>query len=522
VQCLALGQTLTFTEASKLEDPNANFYKGDNNNYEKSLEIHMEMVSNINYADKTIIRFFEEATNGYDFLYDGPKFSSLLPDVSSISTVIADYIKNVQVNAIPELTADLQIPIKVNIRQAGEYTLSFAQSGDYILGSCLTLYDVDEDVTVSVDISSTYTFFSELRPENAPPRFFLTMSPPVEVESTNATCFDGTEGSAIAMGVGDGPFNYKWYDANNALLLEETTSGNSTIDSLSSGFYTVVIDGNDTECGTAQKEFFIAQPAAYENSISNIEPDCNVDNGWINVNVDPATTWTVRWNNPETGMSGTVDGVTEFYGIGNLSNGTWDVTTTSECGAIDFQSVLDDGNNVIADFTPSADTVYISDGGEATFTNTSENASSYQWWYSIEQEEPDENVNGHYTYTEPGIHYVVLFAENNEGCYNVIGQEIVVLQTTGINEINQEFGIIRSYISYGNGQNAQYVIELEEAKNIQIELMNISGQKLYTEQVAVNGETRIDLPVYNLSSGMYIIITLADGTQIDTQKLIVR
>ena len=455
-------------------------------------------------------------------MFDAPKFYSLLTDVSSISTRITDYPNDIDINAIPELTADLQIPVKINIRTAGEYTISFAQTGDYLLGSCLTLYDVDEDVSMAVDMSSTYTFYSELRPETAPARFILTMSPPITLESTDATCFEGSEGSAVAMGVGAGPFTYKWYNASAELLLEQTTSGTSTIDGLSSGFHSVVVEGNDTECGTSEKEFFIAQPAAYENAIAKIDPNCNVDDGLINVSVDNATTWNISWNNPETGQHGTAGGITEFYAITGLSNGTWDVTTTSECGAINFQTVLDDGNPVEAGFEMSADTVYISDGGVATFTNTSANADNYQWWYSPDQEAPDNSVNGEYTYTSPGVYHVILFAENDGGCYDVYEQEIVVLQTTGITELNHEFGIIRSYISYGNGQITQYVIELEEAKNIQIELLNTSGQILYTERVAVNGETRIDLPVSRLSSGMYMVITLADGTRIDTQKLIVR
>jgi len=483
----------------------------------------MEMVSNILYSDVTTIKFLNEATAGFDNLYDAYKKYSLLNDVSGMSTTISGFSKDVAVNTIPELTADIEIPVKINIRQAGEYTLSFSQTGNYINGSCLILHDIDLDSTMQVDMNTVYTFTSPLRPESAPPRFVLSMSPPVRTSSSDATCFEGNDGSAKAIGVGAGPFTYSWYDADNTLISEETTADTSMIADLAFGFYKVVIDGNDTECGTAEKEFFIAQPAALENEISGtINPTCTANNGQIKLKLDSATVWDINWTNTTTGQTRNAENVYYQFTMNELGAGTWEVTTTSHCGDIVFETVLDDGNDVVSDFTMSADTVYISEGGEATFTNTSENASSFIWWYSDNQEEPDYNENGAHIFTSPGVYNIILWAQNEEGCFDIYDQELVVMQTTGVNELSREHGLIRSYISYGNGGNPQYVIELDQSKVVNIELRSTMGQLLYSEQVMVNGETRIDLPVNSLSSGIYMVITLADGTRIDTQKLFVR
>ena len=176
---------------------------------------------------------------------------------------------------------------------------------------------------------------------------------------------------------------------------------------------------------------------------------------------------------------------------------------------------------MVADYIPAADTVYVSEGGEASFTNTSENANNFFWLYSDGQQDPDNSVNGQHTYTEPGVYNVILFAQNTDGCFDIYENEIVVLLATGVNEISRDNGLIRSYISYTGGT-TQYVIELEDSKTVNIQMVNTSGQVLYNQNINVNGETRVDLPVGNLSAGMYMIITLADGTRIDTQKLFVR
>ena len=81
--------------------------------------------------------------------------------------------------------------------------------------------------------------------------------------------------------------------------------------------------------------------------------------------------------------------------------------------------------------------------------------------------------------------------------------------------------LLNSYVAYNNN-GAEYVIELNESEMIQINLVNSLGQTIDQKQVFVDGQTRIELPVSQLSSGMYLIISTKDGVLIDNQKLFVR
>jgi hypothetical protein len=369
-------------------------------------------------------------------------------------------------------------------------------------------------------MTSTYTFYSDLRAEDAPARFLLTMTPPVSVSVTDATCFEAENGSAVTNGFGSGPFTYTWYNANMEEIASETLSGPSTLSDIGQGFYTVLIEGDNSECASQEKGFYINQPAALENSFTTNDPSCNQNDGYINMTLDTAAMWSLSWMNVTTGQNGQTTDLFDYYTIGGLGYGEYEVTATSECGPQSYAVVLEDLNPVIADFTMTSDTVYIENGEVLVdFTNTSENANQFEWYYTDDQEAGDNNVNGSYVFTSAGVYGVSLLSMNDNGCYDEITYELVVLDATGVVELPN--GVVRSYIAYGNG-NPQYVIELTEDTQVQIQMVNPMGQIISSKQVNVNGKTVVDLPTYDLSSGIYLIITLDDGTRIDTKKLFVR
>ena len=283
-----------------------------------------------------------------------------------------------------------------------------------------------------------------------------------------------------------------------------------------------MIDGNNTFCESASNEIYISQPVQYENSFTKVDPlSCSYADGYIYVTLDEATLWDITWTNTVTGQSNQAFGQSGMYTISDLGPGTYEVITNANCGEpIIFETTLVDNNDVVAGFTLPADTIYLTDGGLVEFTNTSENADNFYWIYNNSSSEVDSTYNGSYTYTEPGVYGVTLIAQNGASCTDLITQEIVVMaDPSGVNELAN--GIIRSYIAYGNG-NPQYVIELTENTQVQIQMVNPMGQIISSKQVNVNGKTVVDLPTYDLSSGIYLIITLDDGTRIDTKKLFVR
>ena len=67
-----LDRVFQFRESNKIEVLFAPFYKADEQ-FENSLIVNMEMVSNTNYADHTTIRFDDEATFDWEGTHDAYK-----------------------------------------------------------------------------------------------------------------------------------------------------------------------------------------------------------------------------------------------------------------------------------------------------------------------------------------------------------------------------------------------------------------------------------------------------------------
>lgn len=514
--------TLQFREEDKIENPSGNFYKNNDEIYQESIFVKIENDSDTLARDRAIVWFMEEATFEFNTEYDSYKLRTERAGTPIISSNIDGFDKTISTNAIPSLEEDHVITFNMEIREAGNYTLTFEEHGYILEGSCVTMTDLVNDSTFSVDQSTVYSFYSELRADTTEAMFSMTISPSVSIESTDLTCFEGANGTATALGVGDGPFTYTWYNANNEVILTETSSNESTINELTQGFYSVEIDGNNTFCNLTSNEIYITQPTAFENDIYKVDPlSCSYADGSIEVSLDSRAIWDVTWMNIETGQTNQALGQTDAYTIANLGAGTYEVILTTDCGApFIFEETLVDNNDVVANFTLEADTIWLADGGTAQFYNTSENSSNWFWLYSSSSVEPDDSFDGNYTYTEPGVYGVTLIAQNESTCSDIITQEIVVMaDPSGVDDLSN--GIVRAYISYSNGS-PQYVIELLEDKEVNIQMLNTMGQVISSQEVNVSGKTFVDLPTYDLSSGVYLIITLADGTQIDTQKLFVR
>ena len=512
--------SVTFTESMKEENAGVNYYKdGLEENVEEGLIINLVRSDNDGFNDQTAIKLDPSATFGFDEPTDAYKLYSLHYQVPGLSTVIDGFSRDVAINTIPTIDEGAEFPIKLNCRLAANYELSFDYLGSAFDLACLTLTDHVADTSFVVDASTVYTFYSELRAEDAEARFTLSVSAPVSIEASDATCYEAANGSAVALGVGDGPFVYNWYNANDELIATETTSSSSMMDSLAYGFYSVEIEGNATDCPVVESEIFIAQPEELVNLLTSTDPDCNLSNGRIELDLDPNATWDIFWMNQESNAGGEAFAQNGSFTI-LAGAGNWDVITVSECGPIEYSVMLDDQNDVVADFILENDTVHLMDGEVmVNFNNASENAIEYQWNYG-DNEDFDPLFNGQYTYTEAGVYAVTLLALNADGCYDYITKELVVMGSPdGIEDLNDV--IIRSYIAYNNNS-AEYVIELKENKQVQINLVNSLGQTMIQKDVFVSGQTRIALPMEQLSSGMYLVITTADGTLIDNQKLFVR
>ena len=182
--------TLQFREDDKIANPNGFFYKNNDEIYEEALFVNVFSEDSLR-GNRAIIWFREEATMDFDHDYDAYQLYEKEYDYPVLSTNIDGFDKHIATNAIPQLSEDHVITFNLFVRHADTYNLTFKEMGNTLQGSCVTMTDLVNDSTFTVDESTVYSFYSELRADDAEPMFSMTISPSITVEATDATCFEG-------------------------------------------------------------------------------------------------------------------------------------------------------------------------------------------------------------------------------------------------------------------------------------------------------------------------------------------
>ena len=80
---------------------------------------------------------------------------------------------------------------------------------------------------------------------------------------------------------------------------------------------------------------------------------------------------------------------------------------------------------ITAQFSLSADTIYLNNGGNIDFTNLSLNASSYNWDFG--NFNYSSGISPSHQYTQAGIYTVTLNAYQNANCFDSQNYNIVVI-----------------------------------------------------------------------------------------------
>ncbi len=210
------------------------------------------------YSDETYIRFDAGATSQFDPALDARKFPSdndQVPSLSSIDSSLAD----MSINSFPLPVSNLSIPLRTTVGASGTYTIT----GDSLLhmpfGSCLVLEDLVTGIMTDLRTTTSYTF--SIDDTTAAPRFLLHLGKPIDVSSIASSCYNFSDGKAIAKGNGSGPWTYNWYNSSNTLISSLPNSVQpDTVLNLSAGVYFVKITDPNSVCGVTTNSVEIGQP----------------------------------------------------------------------------------------------------------------------------------------------------------------------------------------------------------------------------------------------------------------------
>lgn len=155
-----------------------------------------------------------------------------------------------------------------------------------------------------------------------------------------------------------------------------------------------------------------------------------------------------------------------------------------------------------ADFSTNTDTVVLSGLGNVELTNLSQNATEYLWDFG-DGTGSDPTVDPIHVYITPGTYTITLTAINYN-CTTITTQSITVVEFgVGIDEILAESQLT----VYPNPNSGLFTaeLELESPSELNIELNNVLGQRVYQNKVANQSYWRKEFDLNSFVKGVYTL-----------------
>jgi len=459
------------------------------------------------YSDETIIRFNSMATNDFDLNLDALKFYSFTSDVPAITSLM-DTTKY-SINALPLLTNDISLPIKVRVGISGTYSISLDSISRIPAGSCVILHDLKTGIQTDLRTTPTYTF--TIADTTQYPRFRLNIGKPVQTSAVSANC--SNNGSATATGNGVGPFTYIWSDyQGNILQTHAGVNGADVLNNIGAGEYTVTISGNSGYCSTVTASVIVESNDAITVDVNITAASCsNSGDGSIQVNsisggVPP---YTVAWSNGGTALIN-----------GSLMQGNYVLSITDSVGCVqNINYTVTQSSSLLAGFNMSTDTVYLLNNAPVVFTNTSVGGLSYSWDFG-DGSAPDNSQNPLYVYKFEGTYTVTLLVSDGS-CTDTVTQTIVVINAespTGVNEV--AFSNDVNVFSDNTNQTLVVTFNFVSTEKAKIQIMNSLGQKVISDREEYVQKNKLVFDFLDKSKGVYYV-SIQVGKELLMRKVVV-
>jgi hypothetical protein len=213
-----------------------------------------------NYTDEIYLNSGANFTEGFDFGFDVGKILTPNPGYapniyfldSSSNKLCHNYINNNQSIIIP-------IETKTGTYSPGNYTLSFENLPEFMIGSCMTLEDLHNGIITDLRLDSTYTFISDSSIVVSP-RFNLNINVAYDIDVTNSTCFDDSSASIKLSGNNITGSYFNLFNSSG-LVIDSIVAVSDTIicNNLTSGLYNFATNGF-SNCSIENQNIIITSP----------------------------------------------------------------------------------------------------------------------------------------------------------------------------------------------------------------------------------------------------------------------
>lgn len=247
----------------------------------------------------------------------------------------------------------------------------------------------------------------------------IDLAPQADVHSVSPGC-DGDGMTELHVeGAGDAAWNFTIYNELGELVAEFTEGmGEAHLTSLPTGAYHVVaIDASLPGCPPQETDVELVAPSDLEVTWDITPLGCDgLALGAIDLEIEGSfEPFAVVWaHGPGTPS------------LTGLAAGEYYATVTDHTGCQqEVRVALEDAPHVEADFSvPMGGLTDGNSGMTLTFTNTSEGATGYAWFFG-DSEIPTYDVHPTYTFEEPGTYDVYLNAWNDQ-CSHTLRKTVTV------------------------------------------------------------------------------------------------
>lgn len=229
-----------------------------------------------------------------------------------------------------------------------------------------------------------------------------------------------------------------------------------------------------------------------------------------NLNLVGAADFVVEEDTETISLSSLAVGETYYVRVYDYYSDTHDFPGEFVIAMTDEDVCENDANPLTLTYTNDNGTLTaVVSGGVAPYT--------YYWGDVNENEFTTESVSGYVT-----DDLLMLAVTDADGCqrytYVVVGQTPLAPIVVSVSDINANYNMS----VFPNPASTVATVTLETANytELQLELVNINGQVVYSQAVAQEGQVNYQLPIANLAAGVYFV-KASSKAGVSTQRLII-
>jgi len=246
------------------------------------------IVKGQNQYDETLFGFKEEATAGFDAMFDAVKMKSPVPTAPSLTQVMSN--KDLAMNFVSNKDRNTKIQLRFLTATNGEYTLHVEGLNLFPANECVILKDLKNGAVIDLKSIGTYTFYAFNTDTDV--RFEIQISSPLPVKITDVSCGNSHDGAIEVQNLVNG-WSYELSNSIGTLYTSNNNSENNIIGNLEAGTYHLKFN-NGGACNIMEQvvEIHAAPLVEVSAEIENVELiDKSMKVIFVNHSKNGTSTW---------------------------------------------------------------------------------------------------------------------------------------------------------------------------------------------------------------------------------------